>query len=127
MGVTYSRSIWLPAVIDAVLVLVFVLLGRRSHEEGLGLGQILSTAWPFLVALAVGWALVLGMRWVPTRLWPAGVLLWIVTVAGGLGLRILSGDTAQLPFVLVTTGVLAAFLLLPRLILHRNEIQPSAE
>jgi hypothetical protein len=50
------------------------------------------------------------------RLWPNGVCIWLITVAGGMALRILSGETAALPFVAVTIVVLALFLLGSRMI-----------
>ena len=37
-----------PAV-DAVCVLVFVLIGRRSHDEGNTLVEVLRTVAPFLI------------------------------------------------------------------------------
>lgn len=40
-----------------------------------------------------------------------GICLWLITVAGGMALRIASGNTAELPFVIVATIVLAVFLL----------------
>ena len=45
-------SVIVAAVVDAALVLVFALVGRASHGEGL-LG-ILTTWWPFLGGLAIG-------------------------------------------------------------------------
>ena len=47
----------LPALLDAVLVLVFAAIGRRSHAEGLTVGGVLETAWPFLAGAAGGWVL----------------------------------------------------------------------
>jgi hypothetical protein len=48
--------------------------------------------------------------------WPAGVLIWAVTVSSGLALRILFGDTAAVAFIIVATLTLAVFLLVPRLV-----------
>ena len=118
----YTSRRWLPFVVDAVLVVVFAALGRQSHAEALSPGEILGTALPFLGALVLGWVIVLVAQLVPSRMWPAGVIVWIVTVSSGLALRVLSGDTAQVPFIIVTTLVLAAFLLLPRLILHDRRV-----
>lgn len=109
-------------VVDEVLVLVFAALGRQSHGEGLTIVEILGTAWPFLAALVLGWVIVLATKLVPSWMWPAGVVIWVVTVSSGLAIRVLSGETAQVPFILVATGVLAAFLLLPRLLLHDRRV-----
>ncbi|NVM95988.1 DUF3054 domain-containing protein [Arthrobacter sp. AETb3-4] len=100
---------------DVLLVLVFALSGRSSHHESLSAGGVLTTAWPFLAALALGWLLTRNWRQ-PVSLWPQGVCIWLITVAGGMALRILSGETAQTPFVIVATLVLGVFLLGQRLI-----------
>jgi hypothetical protein len=96
--------------VDVVLVVVFVLIGRRSHEESgalLGLGR---TAWPFLAGLAAGWLAARAWRR-PLRLWPEGVVVWLVTVALGMVLRVVSGQGTAFSFVVVTLVVLAVFLL----------------
>ncbi|MGA7206527.1 MAG: DUF3054 domain-containing protein [Specibacter sp.] len=105
-------------VLDVVLVLVFAASGRSSHHESMGLGGILTTAWPFLAALAAGWLLTRNWR-APVLLWPNGVCLWLITVAGGMALRILSGETAAFSFVIVATLVLGLFLLGHRAIINR--------
>ena len=67
------RSAWLAVVLDVACVLVFVIIGRASHGEGL-IG-VASTAWPFLAGLAGGWLATAGLAGRPLqpfRLWPAG-------------------------------------------------------
>ena len=103
---------------DAIAILIFALSGRSSHKETLTLLGVLETAWPFLAALAIGW-LVAKLWQNPLRLWPNGVCLWLITVAGGMALRIVSGGTAAIPFVIVATVVLAVFLLGHRAIATR--------
>ncbi|MGP5071510.1 DUF3054 domain-containing protein [Arthrobacter rhombi] len=107
---------WLPLLcIDLLLVLIFAMLGRRSHAEGLDIAGILSTAGPFLIALLVFSGI--GLMWrYPNRIWPNGVTTWIGTVALGLILRVLFGATAAGPFIIVATLVLGIFLLGRRLI-----------
>ncbi|MGF3056048.1 DUF3054 domain-containing protein [Microbacterium sp. YY-01] len=103
-------------VIDAVLVIIFAVLGRASHNEEPWMFWL--TAWPFLVALVLAYAvallLVRGRKQPWTLTW--GAVTWFVTVVGGMLVRIASGDTAQLPFVLVATATLALFLVGWRLI-----------
>lgn len=73
-------------------------------------------AWPFVVALGVGW-LVARALW---RVWPVLVrhawLVWLVTVAGGMLLRRVAGDGTATAFVIVATLFLGATLLRWRLI-----------
>ncbi|NVM97986.1 DUF3054 domain-containing protein [Arthrobacter sp. SDTb3-6] len=100
---------------DVLLVVVFALSGRSSHHESLSVGGVFTTAWPFLAALVLGWLLTRNWQR-PVSLWPAGVCIWLITVAGGMALRILSGATAETPFVIVATIVLGVFLLGQRLL-----------
>lgn len=102
---------YLPAVIvDIVLVLVFAAIGRASHDENPA--GFLLTAWPFLIAVLLGHLLAALLPGRPRRPWSVlwGVVVWIVTVAGGMLIRVLSGDTAEVPFIIVATLVLGAFL-----------------
>jgi drug/metabolite transporter (DMT)-like permease len=94
---------------DVACIVVFAAIGRRSHDEAEGIGGVLATAAPFLVALAVGWALVEALRRSrsrptdPVRI-DAGVVIWLVTVGAGLLLRRTLWDrgTAR-AFVIVAT------------------------
>lgn len=103
---------FLPAlVVDAVFVLVFAAIGRASHNEDPG--GFLLTAWPFLVALVAGHLVAAGLTRSPRRPWALswGVLVWLITVSGGMLLRIATGDTAQVAFIIVATVTLGVFLL----------------
>lgn len=102
---------FVPAfIVDAVLVLVFAVIGRASHGESPG--GFLITAWPFLVALLVGHVVAALLPARPRRPWSLGwgAVVWAVTVVGGLLLRVATGDTAQIAFIIVTTLVLGVFL-----------------
>jgi hypothetical protein len=108
MAPSRPASVVLSAVIDLVLVVAFVLIGRSTHGEDV-LGT-LNTLWPFFIGLVVGW---LGMRaWLsPRRVVWTGIGIWIATVLIGMLLRVASGQGIQLSFVIVATIVLAVFLL----------------
>ncbi|MFD5213516.1 DUF3054 domain-containing protein [Microbacterium sp. NPDC058345] len=108
---------FLPAfVVDAVLVLVFAVIGRASHQEDPA--GFLLTAWSFLVALVAGHLLAALVPMRPRRPWSLGwgVVAWLITVAGGMLLRVVAGGTAETPFIVVASVVLAAFLIGWRLI-----------
>ncbi|WP_461166959.1 DUF3054 domain-containing protein [Tsukamurella serpentis] len=112
------------AVIDAVFVLLFVVIGRFSHAEAFSPTDFAETAWPFLLALAVGWAftyVLASLRghepgrahtFVPIRVFPAGVIIWISTVAVGMTARgLLTPKGVEVSFVIVASIALALFLL----------------
>jgi hypothetical protein len=103
-----NPGIFVAAGIDAALVLVFVLIGRASHSEGL-LGT-LNTWWPFLGGLAIGWLVMRAWRG-PQRIVWTGIGIWLGAVGGGMLLRVLSGQGVRPSFVIVATIVLGLFLL----------------
>ena len=103
-------------LLDAALVVLFAVAGNRSHSTGLSVSDVAGTAWPFLIGLLLGWALTRSWRQ-PSRLWPEGVVVVLVTVALGMTLRVLLTDGgAPLSFVAVATGSLALLLLGRRLV-----------
>ena len=70
---------------------------------------LLTTAWPFLVALAVGWIFSPGWH-APLAPLRTGVPVWAVTVIGGMLLRAVSGQGTAVPFVVVATLTLLLML-----------------
>jgi FtsH-binding integral membrane protein len=109
------RSARLAAALDVCCVLIFVIIGRASHDKGETLGGITSTAWPFLAGLAAGWAASRAWRR-PVALCPAGVIVWLVTVALGMMLRVVSGQGTAVAFIVVALAFLGLFLLGWRLV-----------
>jgi hypothetical protein len=106
------RSARLAVVLDVACVLVFVIIGRASHGEGLT--GVASTAWPFLAGLAGGWLATAGLAgraWRPFGLWPAGVGAWLGTVALGMLFRVVSGQGIAPAFIGVALAFLGLFLL----------------
>jgi hypothetical protein len=105
------RLVWLaPLVADAIGVLVFCAVGRRSHDEGLSITGVATTAWPFLTGTVVGWLASRGWRQ-PTALVPTGVVVWLCTVAVGMVLRKASSAGVAASFVVVASAVTALLLL----------------
>ena len=100
----------IAVVLDCACVLVFVIIGRASHNKGESVAGIASTAWPFLTGLAAGWLAVRAWRR-PAGLVPAGVGAWLGTVAGGMVLRVVSGQGTAIAFIGVALAFLGLFLL----------------
>ncbi len=109
-----TRATVLALLLDAALVVAFAATGRASHDSDVlaGLGQ---TSWPFLAGLAVAWVLARAWR-SPTAVVPTGLVVWVVTVAGGMLLRAASGQGTALPFVVVATLTLLVLLVGWRLV-----------
>lgn len=105
----------LAAALDAAVILLFAILGRNTHEHAVAILGVLGTAGPFLLAAAIGWSVARAWRR-PFELWPAGVVIWLVTVVGGLALRGLAGGGLALAFQLVTLCFLGLTILGHRLI-----------
>lgn len=107
---------WWVLILDVLLILLFAVLGNRTHLSGLGVLDVLSTAAPFLLAWALSVGVLRGWRR-PSRIWPEGLVILIGTVTLGLALRVTLGlGGAPTSFVLVTAGVLTGFLLGRRLL-----------
>jgi hypothetical protein len=101
---------WLALVGDVVVLVVFVLVGRRSHHEDAGLAGFLRVWWPFAVGLGVAW-LVAGL-WRAPLAWPRAVAAWLVTVRVGMVLRIaVQGRDFKVAFTIVTLLFVGAGML----------------
>jgi len=105
----------LGVLADVLCVLAFVVIGRATHQDGESLAGVASTAWPFLVGLAVGEAATRAWRR-PAALVPTGVGVWLATVALGQLLRAVSGPGTDAVFIAVSAVFLGLFLLGWRLV-----------
>ena len=77
---------------------------RGSHPRG-----VLGVAWPFVVALLVGWAVRTARAGWPVRM-PGSTTVWLVTVVLGLVLRVATGGGFAWSFGVVTLLALGLFL-----------------
>ncbi|MVU80066.1 DUF3054 family protein [Nocardia sp. ET3-3] len=110
-----------PFVVDVVLVVVFCLLGRRSHDEAVLGAGLLRTFWPFGTGLVLGWVIAVAVasgregasaakRFDGRTLWPTAVIIWLSTLIGGMLLRAVSGQGVVFSFFLVAASFLGLFL-----------------
>jgi hypothetical protein len=96
--------------VDTACVLVFCAVGRRSHDEGLNIAGIATTAWPFLSGTALGWLVSRAWRR-PSVVYPTGVVVWLSTVAVGMLLRKVTSAGVAGSFIVVAATVTALLLL----------------
>jgi hypothetical protein len=102
---------------DAAAVLLFVVLGRGSHDEGNGIGAVLNVAAPFLIGLAVGWLASPTARRRPVAV-STGVQVWLATAVIGVLLRWFAWDRGTaLSFIVVAAAFLGFFIVGWRVVL----------
>jgi amino acid transporter len=105
-----GRTVQIAAVIDMVAILVFVMLGRKSHhEDGSFVAATLKVAGPFLIALVAGW--IVARAWKAPTAFNTGIQIWLVTIVGGMLLRhfAFSKGTAT-AFIIVASTFTLVFL-----------------
>lgn len=109
------RRIAIAVTLDIGSILLFVGLGRRTHDQDPGLGGLLSTAAPFLIALGIAWVVTRNWRQ-PTSI-PSGIVIWAITLVVGMAARVTIFDrTAAWSFILVAAAMTAALLIGWRLV-----------
>lgn len=95
------------AALDLMLVVAFTAVGRGSHNREFSLWGWWLTGWPFLAALTATWLICRAWRH-PLSILRTGIPVWAGTVVLGLAIRVIATDnSAALPFIIVTTTVLA--------------------
>ena len=124
-----SRAVFSALLLDAVVVIVFAVIGRASHSEGLDAAGVWGTAWPFLAGLGVGWLAARAWRH-PAAIWPTGVLVWAITLVVGMLLRVASGQGTATAFIVVAALTLGLFLVgwraIASLITRRRRLRVEA-
>ena len=123
MTVVVNRRLTIAAWLDVLLVLFFVVVGRAEHDSGNTFEGIARTATPFLVGLAVAWAVARAWRR-PTNV-STGLVIWPITVLVGMMVRRWGFDEGTATsFVIVTTAFLGMCLVGWRL-LARSVTKPG--
>lgn len=103
-----NKRVLLAATFDVLAIIVFVLIGRRNHDEGTALRGVARVAAPFLIGLAVGW--IVARAWKAPTSTTTGMVIWSVTVTVGMLVRrIVFDNGTALAFIIVAsvfTGLL---------------------
>jgi hypothetical protein len=103
--------------LDVFAVVLFVALGRRSHDESGAFTAVIETAAPFLIGLAAAWLIARAWRR-PTNL-STGIVIWPTTILVGMIVRNLVFDRGTATsFVVVATLFVGAFLVGWRIVLR---------
>ena len=97
-----NKRVLLAATFDVLAIIVFVLIGRRNHDEGTALRGVARVAAPFLIGLAVGW--IVARAWKAPTSTTTGMVIWSVTVTVGMLVRRIAFDNGTaLAFIIVAT------------------------
>jgi uncharacterized membrane protein YbjE (DUF340 family) len=115
--VTNTR-VRVAAALDIAVIVVFVAIGRRSHDEGSAIGEVFRIATPFLIGLAAGW--IVARAWRRPFDMVTGCTIWVVTIALGMVLRRTLFDRGTaVSFVIVASVFIGALLIGWRLVARR--------
>ncbi len=107
---TTPRRVALAAAIDVVAIVLFVVIGRNNHGEGGSvIGEAAEVAAPFLLAVALGWAL--ARAWKAPAALSTGIIIWLATIVAGMLLRRFAFDRGTaMPFIIVASLFTLLFL-----------------
>jgi len=98
----------LAAALDTAVVVSFIAIGRRNHDEDEAISGIVETAAPFLIALAIAW--VIWRVWLQPDAVMTGVRVWLTTLGLGMLLRnLVFDDGTAASFVIVASIFLGTF------------------
>lgn len=101
----------LAPVLDLLMVVVFALVGRRSHAHGITLVGVLETAAPFLCGTAAGYIVASLTLGASPRSWQFGAIVVVATVVVGMLFRRLAATGTAPSFIVVASVFLAATML----------------
>jgi Protein of unknown function (DUF3054) len=101
--VTFQRRLAAYALgLDVLSVMLFVVIGRRNHDEGSAVAGVLETAAPFLIGVGAAWLIVRAWRWPLAIL--TGLVVWPITLLVGMMCRnLIFGRGTPASFVIVAT------------------------
>lgn len=100
-----------PAILaDTAVVFLFAFIGRASHAESLGLGEVFHTGLPFWAGLLIGHLIVRFIRRSP-RPFGWGAFLWVAAWGLGHAGRLMLGEGNDPAFMAVSAAFLGLGLL----------------
>ena len=119
-----TRRTAIALVLDLLSVAVFVVIGRRTHQEGSALAAVAKTMAPFVIALFPAW--VVARVWERPTALQTGLIVWVITVLAGMFTRrVLFGEGIAPAFIIVATLFLGACFLGWRLIAARLPVRAT--
>jgi hypothetical protein len=105
-----SRRAAIALAVDLTAVLVFVAIGRRSHEEGSAVAEFVETAAPFVIALGFGW--LTSRAWNSPIAIVTGAVIWAETIVLGMLLRRFAFDRGTAVSFIIVAAVFLGLCLI---------------
>lgn len=104
-----AARLWISLLADAAIVVAFVAIGRRNHDEDLSWSGFGSAVAPFVIALCLSW--LAGRVWTNPYSLKSGAIVWIGTVTIGMLLRrLMFDDGTATAFVIVAAIFVGALV-----------------
>ena len=100
----------IAAALDIAVIVVFVAIGRRNHDEGSAIGEVFRIAAPFLIGLTAGW--IVARAWRRPFDLATGCTIWVVTIALGMVLRKTLFDRGTAVSFIIVASVFTGVLLI---------------
>jgi len=114
---TVDQRVPLAAGLDTAVIVLFVAIGQREHDQDTAISGLINTAAPFLIALAIAWVTL--RVWKNPTGWRTGLGVWAIVLVVGMLLRnLIFDDGTATSFVIVAAGFLGLFLIGWRLVLE---------
>ncbi|HET6965084.1 MAG TPA: DUF3054 domain-containing protein [Acidimicrobiales bacterium] len=115
--------------VDITALVLFVIIGRASHDHGETLAGFASTCWPFAVGLVAGETAagrLASGRPLSAR---AGAVVTVSTVAVGMVLRVVAGQGTAVAFIVVALVFLGGAMTAGRAALRwmAGRLAPASE
>jgi hypothetical protein len=119
--VKFDRRLTIAVALDVFVVVLFVAIGRRNHDESGAFRSVIETAAPFLIGLAVGWGV--ARAWHHPMHLRTGLAIWPITVLAGMIVRNLVFDRGTATsFVIVATIFLGLTLVGWRMLMRLSVV-----
>lgn len=105
-------------LLDAALVVAFVIIGTRNHDTDTGASGVFGVAAPFLIGLTAGW--LASQAWKQPSKVETGVLIWVLTIVVGMVLRHFAWDDGTAGAFVVVATIFNAFTLVGWRVIREN-------
>ena len=95
-------------VYDILAIAAFAIFARFAHPP-VTLSGLVDAFWPWALGALIGWAFIAFTK--PRNLWAEGLIVWLATILGGMGLWILVNGYLPHYSFLIVAATMSALLM----------------